>query len=249
MTAYEFEVVTLFPELVAPWGKNALFKRAQERGVVRLTVTDLRDHTLDKHRTADDEPYGGGAGMVLKPEPLIRALRAARERVPETKVALLTPRGQVFTQRFARNLATAPGLVLLCGRYEGIDERVTRFVDHEISVGDFVLNGGEAAALCVLEAVARLLPGMVGNEESLAHESFESGALEYPHYTRPPEFEGAQVPKVLQGGDHRRIALWRRYQALVATRDRRPELFARLVLSAEDRALLALSEDDLDEGR
>lgn len=233
-----FDVLTLFPRMVeGPLGESILGK-AQERGLIEVRVTDIRDYAQGKHRVCDDSPYGGGAGMVMKPEPLVAAIEAARERKPGARVILMGPRGRVFGQQVARELHARQNLVLVCGRYEGVDERVLSFVDEELSLGDFVLTGGEFAALAVVDAVARLEPGVLGNDASAGSESFEEGRLEYPHYTRPPEFRGAKVPEVLLSGDHARIDRWRRAMSLRATRDRRPDLFAKLALSKEDLKLL-----------
>lgn len=233
-----FEILTLFPRMVeGPLGESILGK-ARDRGLLEIAVTDVRDFAHDKHRVCDDTPYGGGAGMVMKPEPLVEAIEAARARKPGARVILMGPRGRVFSQPVARELREHAALVLVCGRYEGVDERVLDFVDEELSLGDFVLTGGEFAALCVVDAVARLEPGVLGNVASASSESFEEGLLEYPHYTRPPEFRGRRVPEVLLSGDHARVAKWRRAMSLKATRERRPDLFAKLTLSEQDRVLL-----------
>lgn len=240
------EILTLFPEMVRAYVSQSILGKAQERGLVQIAAANIRDHAPGKHQVTDDAPYGGGAGMVMKVEPLAGAIEAARARLPGAKVLLMSPRGRIFTQAVARELAAhPPGLILVCGRYEGVDERVTAYVDGELSVGDFVLTGGELAALAVVDAVARLEPGVLGNLASAGSESFEEGLLEHPHYTRPPVFRGAEVPAVLQGGDHGRIARWRRWHALQLTRARRPDLWARLSLSEADRRLLGLDEDQL----
>jgi tRNA (guanine37-N1)-methyltransferase len=242
------EILTLFPEMVRGYVSQSILGKAQERGLIQIAAANIRDHAHDKHQVTDDAPYGGGAGMVMKVEPLVGAIEAARARLPGARALLMSPRGRVFTQAVARELAAhQPGLILVCGRYEGVDERVMAYLDGELSLGDFVLTGGELAALAVVDAVARLQPGVLGNVASAGSESFEEGLLEHPHYTRPPVFRGAGVPAVLQGGDHRRIARWRRWHALQLTRARRPDLWARLErsLPEEDRALLALEEDQL----
>lgn len=233
-----FEVVTLFPRLLQSPLEESILGKAIARGLVTVRIRDLRNHAHDKHQVTDDTPYGGGAGMVMKPEPLVEAIEAARASLPGAKVVLLDPSGRRFDQAVAREYAAAGKIVLVCGRYEGVDERVRPFVDEELSLGDFVLTGGELAALCVIDACARLVPGVLGNEESPDTESFEQGILEYPQYTRPPEFRGMRVPEVLLSGDHARIARWRRKQALLRTRERRPDLLARLELGEEDRQLL-----------
>lgn len=234
-----FEILTLFPRLVQGPLEESVLGKAIARGTIRVGVRDIRDHAHDKHHTTDDTPYGGGAGMVMKPEPLVEAIEAARASVGEpARVVLLDPGGRRFDQGVARELAEVGRVVLVCGRYEGVDERVRAFVDDELSLGDFVLTGGELAALCVVDACARLVPGVLGNVESVGTESFEEGTLEYPQFTRPPEFRGLKVPEVLLSGDHARVARWRRQQALLRTRRQRPDLFARLELSEEDRELL-----------
>jgi tRNA (guanine37-N1)-methyltransferase len=242
---YTVELLTLFPEMVTGYLGASILGKAQERGLLGVTVTHIRDFAEGKHRVTDDTPYGGGAGMVMKPEPLVAALEAARARAPGARALLMSPRGPVFDQGRARELVKAPGLILVCGRYEGVDERVLPFLDGEVSLGDFILTGGEVASLAVVDAVARLLPGVLGNEASSVAESFEGGLLEHPQYTRPPSFRGAEVPAVLQSGDHARIARWRRWKALQLTRRRRPDLFARLALEPADRKLLAKSEEEL----
>ena len=235
----EVAVLTLFPRMVAGALAESLLGKAQEKGLLRARVVDIRDYAQGKHRVTDDVPYGGGAGMVMKPEPLVAAIEAARAASPGAHVVMLTPQGGRFDQRKAEELARRERLVLVCGRYEGVDERVLSFVDEELSLGDFVLQGGEAAALAVIEAVARLIPGVVGNEESVRSESFGGEMLlEGPQYTRPAEFRGMAVPEVLSSGDHARIARWRRQQALRRTRERRPDLFEKLRLSPEDVRLL-----------
>jgi tRNA (guanine37-N1)-methyltransferase len=232
---FEFRVLTLFPGIFSGFVETSLLGKAREAGFVAVTFTDPRDFTRDRHRTVDDAPYGGGAGMVMKAEPVRDALAS----LPRLRRVLLTPQGRPFDQQAARRLAGGGGLILMCGRYEGVDERIRAWFDEEISIGDFVLNGGEVAAMAVIEAVARLLPGVLGNEESVREESFSAGLLEYPQYTRPEVLDGARVPEVLVSGDHGRVARWRRGQALLRTRERRPDLFARLELTGDDRALLA----------
>ncbi len=240
------EVLTLFPRMISGYLAESILGKAQERGLVSVGITDLRDFTAGKHKIADDTPYGGGAGMVMKVEPVVGAVEAARARLPGAKAYLLSPRGPTLTQARVRTLAADPaGIILICGRYEGIDERALAHLDGEISVGDYVITGGELAALIVVDAMARLVPGVLGNLGSAGSESFEDGLLEYPQYTRPPEFRGAAVPALLQEGNHARIARWRRWHALRLTRERRPDLFARLELSVADRKLLGLREDEL----
>jgi tRNA (guanine37-N1)-methyltransferase len=239
----EVAVLTLFPRLIAGPLAESLLGKAQEKELLRVRVMDIRDFASGRHRVTDDVPYGGGAGMVMKPEPLVAAIEAAREALPGARVVLLSPQGARFDQCRAEELAALERLVLVCGRYEGIDERVLAYVDEELSLGDFVLQGGEVAALAVIEAAARLVPGVLGNRESAARESFAGEALlEGPQYTRPPEFRGAGVPEALLSGDHARIARWRRRQALLRTRERRPDLFEKLRLSPEDLRLLEREE-------
>lgn len=234
----EIAVFTVLPQILEPALAGGLLGRARERDVVRAVVHDLRHHTTDRHRSVDDTPFGGGPGMVLAAEPIFRAVEAT---APPRPLFLLGPGGRRFDQALAAELAGGPGFSLLCGRYEGVDERVREhLVDDELSVGDYVLAGGEAAAFVVVDAVSRLVPGVMGNEESAADESFATGLLEYPQYTRPAEFRGWAVPEILRSGDHPRIARWRRAQALRRTLDRRPDLIAaRGGLSAEEERLLA----------
>lgn len=231
------DVFTIFPELVGGFASQALLGKAQQRGLLDVRVHDLRSETTDVHRTVDDSPFGGGAGMVLMPEPLFAAVEAVE---PPRPLFLLGPGGRRLDQPLARELATGEGFSLLCGRYEGVDARVTdHLCDGELSIGDYVLGGGEVAALVVLEAVGRLVPGVMGNTTSADDESFADGLLEYPQYTRPAEFRGWSVPDVLRSGDHARVARWRRGQALARTAARRPDLIeARGGLTAEEQALL-----------
>jgi tRNA (guanine37-N1)-methyltransferase len=233
-----YRILTLFPEFFRSPLSSSLVGKAIERGTIALDVVDVRDFASGAHRVADDSPYGGGQGMVMKIEPVAAAIESAIEALPGARRILLSPRGRPFTQQRAKELACEAAIVLVCGRYEGVDERARAFVDEELSVGDYVLSGGEAAALVVVDAVARLVPGFVGNAGSLCEESFEDGLLEYPQYTRPETFRGERVPAVLLSGDHAAIARWRRKERLRLTRARRPELLARATLSEEDRALL-----------
>jgi tRNA (guanine37-N1)-methyltransferase len=243
----EVEILTLFPRMCEGYLAESILGKARESGLLEARVSDVREHAEGRHRITDDAPYGGGAGMVMKPEPLVAAIEAARGRIPGAWVVLTSPRGERLDQALARRLAEHGKLILVCGRYEGVDERVTTAVDMEISVGDFVLTGGELAALCVVDAAARLVPGVLGNEASAVAESHAGGEtlLEHPHYTRPPEFRGMKVPEVLLSGDHRRIEAWRRREALRATRARRPDLFARLHLSEKDLRLIDAGDDEL----
>jgi tRNA (guanine37-N1)-methyltransferase len=231
------DVVTLFPELFPGVLGASMLRVARERGAVDIRVVDLRDYTEGRHRVADDYPFGGGGGMVLKPEPLFQAVEALR--TPESHVVLLCPQGRTFRQADAARLARRPHLILLCGHYEGVDERVrARVVDEELSIGDFVLTGGELPALAILDAVVRLLPGVLGDPTGAARESFAEGRLDYPQYTRPAEFRGLRVPEVLLSGDHGRIAQWRRREALRRTVARRPDLLAAVPPSGEEREWL-----------
>ncbi len=230
------DVFTIFPTYFEGPLSASLLGRARERGLLDVRLHDPRDWTADRHRTVDDTPFGGGAGMVMTPEPLFRAVEEVESPRP---LFLLSAGGRRFDQGVARELVAGGGFSLLCGRYEGVDERVARYLcDGELSVGDYVLAGGEAGALVVIETVARLVPDVMGNEASGAEESFTDGLLEYPQYTRPAEFRGWEVPEVLRSGDHARIARWRRAQSLRRTLDSRPDLLERRPLSEEERALL-----------
>ncbi len=234
------DVITLFPDMVAAVAEFGVVGRARRNGLVSLDFENPRDHTSDVHRTVDDRPYGGGPGMVMKYEPLAGAVAAARARAPQgSPVICLSPQGRVFDQALARRYAGLPGLVLLAGRYEGVDERfIERHVDEELSLGDFVLSGGEVAAMAVIDAVVRLLPGVLGDDESAAQDSFMEGLLDCPHYTRPEVIEDRSVPAVLLSGDHAAIARWRMQQALGRTFERRPDLLGKLELTDEQQALL-----------
>ncbi|MGZ4736796.1 MAG: tRNA (guanosine(37)-N1)-methyltransferase TrmD [Acidimicrobiia bacterium] len=231
------DVITIFPEYLAGALEVSLLGRARELGLLDIRLHDPRDYATDPHRSVDDAPFGGGAGMVMTPEPLFATVEAAEVVRP---LLLLSASGRTFDQPMARELAAGPGFSLICGRYEGVDQRVAdHLCDGEVSVGDFVLAGGEAAALVMIEAVGRLVPGVLGNEDSVADESFTDGLLEYPQYTRPSEFREWSVPEILRSGDHARVARWRRAEALRRTLERRPELLDRAGgVSPEDRALL-----------
>jgi len=238
------DILTLFPEMFQGPFSTGLFQRAVSRGLVSVELHNIREYTHDRHRTVDDYPYGGGAGMVLKPEPIFEAVEAlqvdwsAREKA-ETPVVLLTPQGHPFSQQIARKLSEHPRLILLCGRYEGVDERVREhLVTEEISIGDYVIGGGELAAMVVVDAVVRLLPGVLGSEDSSEDDSHTTGLLEYPHYTRPPVFRGWSVPDVLLSGDHSRIAGWRHEQSIIRTLERRPDLLDRAELCIGDEKLI-----------
>jgi tRNA (guanine37-N1)-methyltransferase len=226
-------IVTLFPELFGEFARTSFVGRAVERGVLRLHLEHLRSHGLGNHRSVDDTPYGGGSGMVMRPDCVVAAMEAGEAALGSSlrpRRVLLTPQGRRFDQARARALSEANGLVLVCGRYEGFDERVRYFADEEVSVGDFVLTGGEVAAMCVIESVVRLLPGVLGNEDSVREESFSpacGGMLEYPQYTRPVTFRGYDVPELLRGGDHAKVAAFRRREALRRSAVRRPDLTTR----------------------
>jgi tRNA (guanine37-N1)-methyltransferase len=244
----EVEILTLFPGMCSGYLGESILGKAREAGLLEARVVDIREHAAGKHRVADDAPYGGGAGMVMKPEPLTEAVEAARARLAGAWVVLMSPRGQRLDQILARRMAGHGRLILVCGRYEGVDERVRAAIDMEVSLGDFVLTGGELAALSLVDAAARLVPGVLGNDASAGAESFaadEEPLLEHPHYTRPPEFRGMKVPEVLLSGDHRRIERWRRRESLRATRERRPDLFRSLRLSERDLRLIDAGDDEL----
>jgi len=224
----EFHVITLFPELFAAGNWPGMVGRALKAGLITIEAHALRDHGLGSHRQVDDTPYGGGSGMVLRPEPLFAAIESVLDVHPGLWRVLLTPQGERLDQSLVRELGVRrPGLLLIAGRYEGVDERVRSAVDQEISIGDYVLSGGELPAMVLIEAVARLVPGVLGNPESLEEESFADGLLEYPHYTRPEEFRGMRVPEVLLSGDHQKIRAWRKAEALKRTARRRPDLLKR----------------------
>jgi tRNA (guanine37-N1)-methyltransferase len=241
---YQIGVVSLFPELVAPVMEAGVVGRAAERGLVGLEQVSPREFTTDRHRTVDDRPYGGGPGMVMKYEPLRDAVHELRRRLPHgCREFVLAAQGRPLDQALVRELATAPGLLLVCGRYEGIDERfVEAVVPAELSLGDYVLSGGELAAAVVIDAVVRLLPGVLGDECSHVEDSFTAGLLDCPQYTRPEVVDGLAVPPVLLGGDHEAIKRWRRQQALCRTARRRPELLANRALTREEREWLELPE-------
>ena len=235
-----FDILTLFPDLFAAFLKAGVLGRAVEKGVVEVSITNIRDFARGRHKVADDRPYGGGNGMVMKPGPIYRALQSIDRHEEGCRVILLTPQGAPFHQATARELARLNHLVLICGRYEGVDERVrSRYIDAELSIGDFILSGGELGAMVVVDAVSRVIPGVLGGERSSLEDSFEEGLLEYPQYTRPRVFEGEEVPAVLLSGDHERIRLWRRAEALKRTLERRPDLLDQEDLKMEDRAILA----------
>lgn len=247
------DVITLFPEVIEAGTRYSIVGRAIERGLVAIRPVQLRDFATDKHRTVDDEPYGGGAGLVMKPEPIFRAVEyclqgEARRGSPSPRVILLEPQGKLYTQALARELAQESHLILICGHYEGVDARVREHLATDtISIGDFVLTGGELPALIIIDSVVRLLPGAIHSPESLQQDSFSDGLLGYPQYTRPEEFRGWRVPPVLLSGNHGAIARWRRREQLRLTRMLRPDLFARAYLTKQDVELLKeLSEDEVE---
>lgn len=240
-----FDILTLFPGMFqGPFGESIIC-RAANSGLIDIRLHNIRDYATDRHKTTDDAPYGGGAGMVMKVEPIASCIDAVRVGRPSAKVVLTTPRGMPLNHSLASRLSGEDGLIIICGRYEGVDERVRElFVDYEISLGDFVLTGGEIAAMALVDAVTRLIPGALGSVESATEDSFSEGLLEYPHYTRPPEFRGMAVPEVLLSGNHREIMRWRRRQALRKTLAIRPELLSEAELSEDDtRFLRELQED------
>ena len=234
----KIEILTLFPELVEQVVRFGIPRKAAEAGVLQLKARDIRDYSADRDRRVDDRPYGGGPGMVMEAEPLTAAIAAAKAAIGAVKVIALSPQGEPLTQDWVRRLALEPGLILLCGRYEGPDERAMRAVDVELSLGDFVLSGGELPAMALVDAVSRWLPGALGHEQSAQDDSFSAGLLDHPHYTRPEHWRGEAVPEVLLSGDHAKVARWRLKQALGATWLKRPDLLAGLELNKEQTVLL-----------
>ena len=221
----QINVLTLFPAMFHGVLQESILKRAQEAGHVHINLINFREYAVDKHRTVDDYPYGGGAGMVLKPEPIYRAVDAVKENAETLpRIIILSPQGERYTQKKAEELAREDHLLLICGHYEGFDERILTLADDEISIGDYVLTGGELGAMVIIDSVVRLLPGVLGNEASSEEESFSTGLLEHPHYTRPREFRGMMVPDLLLSGNHEKIAEWRRKESLSRTYQRRPDL-------------------------
>jgi tRNA (guanine37-N1)-methyltransferase len=234
-----FDVFTLFPDLVNPYFEQSILKRAAANGLLEVAVHDIRAWTSDKHHVTDEPPYGGGGGMVMKVDPIFAAVEGVLGVPPACPVILMTPQGRVFTQRVAEELAQYPRLALLCGRYEGVDERVREhLVTDQVSIGDYVLTGGELPALIVIDALSRLIPGVLGDPDGAADDSHATGLLEYPHYTRPPVFRGWGVPEVLVSGNHALIERWRREQALLRTRRQRPDMLTSADLTAADRKFL-----------
>lgn len=234
-----FDILTLFPEMFSSPFQQSILAKAIEKGLIEVRTVNIRDFAMDKHQVVDDAPYGGGQGMVMKAEPIARAIEQIKVEHPSARTVFLTPEGKRFDQATARELASRSHLILLCGRYEGVDERVRElFVDEEVSIGDYVLTGGELAAMVLVDAVSRLLPGVLGSDRSAEEDSFIGSLLEYPQYTRPPSFRGHDVPEVLLSGNHRAVSMWRRKEALRRTRMRRPDLLNQASLSEEDKRIL-----------
>jgi tRNA (guanine37-N1)-methyltransferase len=234
-----FDVLTLFPDMFSSPLRESILGRAVEKGLIQIQTINIRDFALDKHQVVDDTPYGGGQGMVMKVEPIARAIECVKSQDPSAWTVYLTPQGRQFNQDMSRRLSSRSHLILLCGRYEGVDERARElFVDEEISIGDYVLTGGELAALVIIDAVSRLLPGVLGSDRSAEEDSFFHSLLEYPQYTRPFSFRGSEVPEILLSGNHAAISLWRRKKALERTLMRRPDLLTEARLSNQDKKLL-----------
>ena len=234
-----FDILTLFPEMFSSPFQESIMAKAIEKGLIEVRTINIRDFALDKHRIVDDAPYGGGQGMVMKVEPIARAIEQVKSEDPSVRTIYLTPEGKPLNQEMARQLSSRSHLILLCGRYEGVDERVRElFIDEEISIGDYVLTGGELAAMVLIDAVSRLLPGVLGSDRSAEEDSFFGSLLEYPQYTRPASFRGYEVPEVLLSGNHQMISLWRRKEALRRTWMRRPDLLSKASLSEEDKKIL-----------
>jgi len=239
-----FDIITIFPEMFEAIFSGGVVNRAVEKGLIEIHVHNLRDFTTDKHKQVDDRPYGGEEGMVFKPEPIFAAVERIRWS-PQTPVYLLSPQGKKLDFRLAEELSGHSQVILICGRYEGVDERVSEnLATDEISIGDYILTGGELAAMVVVDAAVRFIPGVVGKEDSVRHDSFFEGRLDYPQYTRPRDFRGMKVPPVLFSGDHKKIDAWRRKQALEKTRQRRPDLLERRTLSPEDKKRLDPIQDE-----
>jgi tRNA (guanine37-N1)-methyltransferase len=240
-----FDILTIFPEMFESSLKCSILKKAIDRGIVDVHLHDIREYALDRHRMTDDAPYGGGGGMVMKVEPIDRALGAVPLGGEGVPVVLLTPQGEPFCNRIAKELAENQQVVMVCGHYEGVDERVRKYlINREISIGDYILTGGEISAMVLLDAVSRFVPGVLGNSDSAAADSFSAGLLEHPHYTRPPEYRGWVVPEVLLSGNHREIEEWRRRQSVIRTKNKRPELIEKAGLTDKDRMYLAEQDDE-----
>ncbi len=243
-----FDIFTLFPEVFLPYIDSSIIKRARQNRLVEINLYNIRDWATDRHHVTDDMPYGGGGGMVMKPEPLFAAVESILGVLPQCPIILLTPQGRTFTQEVAQELVKESHLALICGHYEGIDERIRQhLVTDEISIGDYVLTGGELPALVMLDALTRLIPGALGDPTGAMDDSHASGLLEYPQYTRPPEFRSWRVPEVLLSGNHAEINRWRREQALLRTFQRRPDLLQKVLLSSEDQKYLSHLKADFKE--
>jgi tRNA (guanine37-N1)-methyltransferase len=236
----KINILTLFPEMFEIFN-HSIIGKAKDKGILTIDAINIRDFTLNKHKKVDDYPYGGGAGMVMSPQPIVDAIRACKEK-NKGKVIFLGPRGKTFNQEMARELSKDKELIFLCGHYEGIDERVFKEIDMEISLGDFVLTGGEMAVIPIIDSILRLVPGVLGKEESYMEESFSDGLLEYPQYTRPDVFEGEKVPSVLLSGHHENIRKWRRLKSLQITSERRPDLYKKFKFTKEDKILLGMKK-------
>ena len=235
----KFTVLTIFPEMFDSFRAHGIIKRAIEQNKIFTSTINVRDYATDRHQMTDDRPYGGGSGMIMKPEPLAAAIRAAKEKAPTSRSILMTPQGRAFNQHLAQQLTAFPELILICGRYEGVDERIVQdLVDDEISIGDYILTGGELAAMVVIETVTRLIPGTLGAEASAEYDSFSEGLLEHAHYTRPRNFEGMQVPEVLMSGHHQEIERWRRESSVMQTLLKRPDLLRNKKLSESEIEIL-----------
>ncbi len=235
----KFDVLSIFPEMFLSPLNFSLLKKAQEKSLIDVCLHDIRHWTSDKHKMTDDAPYGGGCGMVMKVEPVEKAVAEIKGGDLDSQIILMTPQGETFNQKIAEDLASAKHIIIICGRYEGVDERIrTHLVDREISIGDFILTGGELSALVLIDAVSRLIPGVLGNAQSSCSESFSNGLLEYPQYTRPADYKGWCVPEVLVSGNHAQIELWRKRESLRRTYKRRPDLLNKIELSAEDKKRL-----------
>ena len=235
-----FDILTLFPDLFLPFIKEGIIGRAVNKGLVDIRLTNIRSFARGIHKVTDDRPYGGGNGMVMKPGPIYRALRSTERVKGRSLVILLTPQGQTFSQPVAWELSRQDQIILICGRYEGVDERIrSSYIDMELSIGDYILSGGELGAMVVVDAVSRLVPGVLGGARSNLEDSFQDGLLEYPHYTRPRRFDGKEVPPILLSGDHEEIRLWRKTESLKRTLERRPDLLKKAKLKEEDKGILA----------
>jgi len=240
-----FDILTLFPGMFAGPFDESIIKRGREKQLIDIALHNIRDFATDRHQVTDDAPYGGGAGMVMKVEPLAACIESVKARHPSSLVVMTSPQGRPFSHAVAEELSRREGLIIICGRYEGVDERIRQlYVEDDISLGDFVLSGGEIAAMAILDAVTRLIPGVLGSSDSAESDSFCDGLLEYPQYTRPPEFKGLTVPAMLLSGNHELIRKWRRRESLRKTRELRPDLLTRIELTKEDRKLLAELERD-----